>query len=154
MKKNKILLLILGTVSLLSGFIIYLFKPFEYIMFEILYKFPFVGHYIFNLRKIMISDPPIIFNNTIITKIIFNNLSDGLWLFSLQIIIIYIWDFQYTIKIILLTFAIAVTYEIFQLIKIIPGVFDIFDILTYLIFSLFGNLIFLRYIRGKNEIFN
>jgi hypothetical protein len=151
--KRYNLVLILGIITLLLGSSLYLIKPSNTIGFKILFELPLIGNYLCEQHQIITSTITNNLNHNFLYKIVFNYISDGLWILSLQMIIAYIWELQHKMIIILYTFFIAVTFEIFQFLKIVPGVFDFFDIITYLIFSIFGILILKNKLEYKqNEI--
>lgn len=138
--KNKILPLTIGISTLLLGSAFYLLKSSNIIAFDYFYKLPVIGNLFFKLRLFIISLT--IINNKIFTNNIFYNyLSDGLWALSLQMIILYIWDFNHNLIISIFILLIAITYEVFQYIKIIPGTSDIYDVIVYCLFTLIGILI-------------
>lgn len=79
------------------------------------------------------------------------NVPDMLWMLSLTLLIMMIWEFQASLKSLLwvtMALVLALAYECLQLMSWIPGVFDQLDLL----FILLGALpIFLLFIKSKHE---
>jgi len=83
------------------------------------------------------------------------SLPDGLWIFSYISLILFIWQNKISKNslfwILLIPF-IAISSEIGQLFRIVPGTFDLTDIILYLIGITTPFLIFTNFINQKKKI--
>ena len=122
-KKNRLLINSLWWLSLLLGFLIYLFFRPNNLIYNNFISFPI------NLN---------IESNSLITNFLIYSLPNGLWSFSYAQLIFHIYK-DYTSKIILLSSImvfLGILIEIFQYQAFISGIFDLFDIFSYLLFHI------------------
>tara|TARA_B100001758_G_C17838167_1_gene317784 strand:+ start:76 stop:471 length:396 start_codon:yes stop_codon:yes gene_type:complete len=122
-KKNRLLINSLWWLSLLLGFLIYLFFRPNNLIYNNFISFPI---------KLNIE------SNSLITNFLIYSLPNGLWSFSYAQLIFHIYK-DYTSKIILLSSImvfLGILIEIFQYQAFISGIFDLFDIFSYLLFHI------------------
>ena len=122
-KKNRLLINSLWWLSLLLGFLIYLFFRPNNLIYNNFISFPI---------KLNIE------SNSLITNFLIYSLPNGLWSFSYAQLIFHIYK-DYTSKIILLSSImvfLGILIEIFQYQGFISGIFDLFDIFSYLLFHI------------------
>lgn len=81
------------------------------------------------------------------------NLPDALWLFSLQLVLLIIWDFQFSKSSVLWllgVFCFATFLELLQLIHLIKGTYDANDLISYALASIIALIILINNsINGK-----
>ena len=122
-KKNNQLINSLWWLSLILGFLIYLFFRPNNLIYNNFISFPI---------KINIE------SNSIITNFFIYSLPNGLWSLSYAQLIFHIYK-DYGIKVILLSSLmvfLGIIIEILQFYGFISGYFDISDIFTYIIFHI------------------
>ena len=142
-KRNEYLILqsiISMSFLILGGFIYLLFRPKTLLMFR-WFEFFRVDDYVDCLRGKV--------DSVILGEIVLYSFPNGLWISSYILLVNVVVSKKDKFKVLfwaILLPLVSIIFELLQVHKIIPGVFDLYDIIFY-IFPLVVYLIYLRYER-------
>jgi hypothetical protein len=139
--KGKIVTLLIATVSLFFGGMVYvLFRPAYLLMFDWFDAMGIMG-LICQMRQNSF---------LLLPHWIENSLPDGLWIFSYSLGIGCIWNFNtnQSVYYLLLLPLIAIVDEFLQIFNAVPGTFDPQDLFAYSLGSIFG----ISYVKLLNKI--
>lgn len=145
MKRSRINNILIVILPLIIGCVLYLFFRAENLILFKWIDYLGLSNYINEIRNLSL-----IKNITLPNWIVYN-LPDGLWIFSLTYLVIYLWDFKinkHSILWIISAPIIGISTEFFQLAKSFSGTFDIIDLIFLVIASTLPFLI------NYNLIFN